>query len=77
MWDVIELERGEIRIQDRPATATRQLFVVKDKEARRVDIPGRFLSRLVDLKNYNEMTDQIPYVVLDDRQYRTSVKKMA
>jgi len=75
MWDDIDLKRGEIRIQDRPAATTRPPFVVKDKEARRVDIPGRCLHLLVDLKDYNKMTDQTPYVVLDDKHYRTAVNK--
>ncbi len=75
MWEDVNFEKGEIRIQDHPATPTKPPFVVKDKEARRVDIPDHCLRLLVDLKNYNEITDQTPYVILDDRQYRTAVKK--
>jgi hypothetical protein len=30
---------------------------------------------LVDLKNYNEITDQTLYVILDNKQYRTAVTK--
>jgi len=66
---------GEVRVFNRPATRDRPPFSVKDKEARRIHIPQRCLELLLDLKAYNEITDQTPYVVLDRRQYQTALAK--
>jgi integrase len=68
-------EKAEIRIEDRPATTTRPPFVVKDKESRRVPVPEHLLNLLVDLKSYNDLIDQTPYVALNEQHYRTAVNK--
>lgn len=70
-----QVKEAEIRIQSRPATATKPPFVVKDKEARTIPIPKYCLDLLIDLKTYNDMTDQSPYVVLNEQQYKTVRKK--
>jgi len=69
------VREAEIKIQSRPATATTPPFVVKDKEARTIPVPKLCLALLIDLKSYNEMTDQTPYVVLNEQQYRTVLRK--
>jgi len=66
---------GEVRIFNRSATPGQPPFSVKDKESRRIHIPQRCLELLLDLKAYNELTDQTPYVVLDHRQYQTVTAK--
>ena len=68
---------GEVHIVNRPATAALPPFSVKDKESRRIHIPRRCLELLMDLKGYNDMTDQTPYVVLDQKQVQTVLAKWA
>ncbi len=75
MWEDVDFEKAEVRVEDRPATHTRPPFVVKDKEARRIGIPDEALSLLLDLKAYNDLTDQTPYVALTEAQYKTAVRK--
>jgi hypothetical protein len=67
MWDDVDLDQAEIRIESSPATATRPPSVAKNKEARRVSIPKHCPDLLVDLKAYNELTDRTPCVVLDEQ----------
>lgn len=75
MWNDIDFDKGDIRIESRPATAENPPFVVKDKEARQVPMPEHLLNLLVDLKSYNDATDQTPYVALTEQQHQTAVKK--
>jgi integrase len=75
MWEDVDFEKAEVRVEDRPATHTRPPFVVKDKEARRIGIPEEALSLLLDLKAYNDLTDQTTYVALTEAQHKTAVKK--
>jgi integrase len=75
MWEDIDFGKAEVRIEDRPSTHTRPPFVVKDKEARRIGIPDEALSLLIDLKAYNDLTDQTPYVALTEGQHQTAVRK--
>ncbi len=70
-----EVAEGIVRIDNRPATATEPPFSVKDKEARKIHIPQRCLELLLDLKAYNEITDQTSYVVLDHGQHQTMTAK--
>ncbi len=66
---------GTVCIDNRPATTTEPPFYVKDKESRKISIPRRCLDLLIDSKTYNEVTDQSPYVVLDQGQYQTMTAK--
>lgn len=66
---------GEVVILNRPPTTDYPPFYVKDRESRQVRIPQRCLELLIDLRDYNAMTDQTPYVVLDRRQYETMAAK--
>ena len=75
MWNDIDFKKAEIRIEDRPATTTRRPFVVKDTESRRVPVPEHLLNLLVDVKSYNDLPDQTPYVALNEKHYRTAVNK--
>jgi integrase len=68
---------GEVHIVNRPASEDMPPFSVKDKEARRIQIPRRCLELLMDLRGYNEITDQTPYVALDQGQYQTLKAKWA
>jgi integrase len=74
-WQYIDFENAVVRINNRPATAILPSFSVKDAESRTVPVPQHCLDILIDLKNYNDATDQTPYVVLDDRQYQTVMAK--
>jgi len=75
MWDDIDFHKAEIRIENRRGTTTTPPFMVKDKETRRLPAPEHLLHLLVDLKSYNEVTDQAPYVSLNEQQYHTAVNK--
>ena len=70
-----QIAEATVHVYNRPATATEPPFSVKDKEERRLHVPARCRELLLDLKAYNEMTDQTPYVVLDRRQYQTMTAK--
>ena len=80
-WDNIRITTtangyvGEVLILNRPGTDDRPPFHIKDREYRKIRIRQRCLDLLLDLKAYNEMTDQTPYVVLDQGQYRTMTAK--
>lgn len=56
---------------NRPATTEQPPFYVKGRESRQIRIPQHCMALLIDLKDYNAMTDQTPYVVLDRGQYET------
>jgi integrase len=66
---------GEVHIVNRPGTENSPPFHIKDRESREIRIPQRCLEFLLDLRAYNEMTDQSPYVVLDQGQYLTLAAK--
>ncbi len=70
-----QIKEAEIKIQSRPATAATPPFMVKDKGARTIPVPKHCLDLLIDLKTYNAVTDQTPYVVLHEQQYKTVHKK--
>jgi len=74
-WADVDFEKGEIRISNRPGTATMPPFHVKDYEARTIALPKHTQNILEDLKTYNEATDQTPCVLLDDRRYKTVLTK--
>jgi integrase len=69
--DGVDSFTGEVAILNRPATADHPPFYVKDRESRQIRLPQRCLELLVDLRDYNAMTDESPYVVLDRGQYET------
>jgi len=69
------IKEADIRIESRPATLLNPPFVVKDKEARTIPVPKHCVDLLIDLKSYNDMTEQTPYVVLNEQQYKTVVAK--
>lgn len=75
MWNDIDFDKAEIRIESRPANTERPPFMVKDKEARRVTMPEYLLNLLADLKTYNDVIDQTPYVAINEQQYKTVVNK--
>jgi len=70
-----QIAEATVHVYNQPATATEPPFSVKDKEERRLHVPARCREPLLDLKAYNEMTDQTPYIVLDRRQYQTMTAK--
>lgn len=72
-WNDIDFETGEVRIQNRPATATMPPFYVKDYEARRIPIPKHTLDILTQLQT--KAPEGIPYVLLSERQYKTVMAK--
>jgi len=74
-WSDIDVDAGEVRIRNRPETGKHPGFRVKDAEARNIPIPQHCLNLLADLKAYNDVTDQTPYVALNERQYNTLLRK--
>jgi len=74
-WKDVNFVNHEIKIDNRSATTIFPPFFVKDAESRAVPIPKHCLEILIDLKVYNDATDQTPYVVLNDSQYQTVLVK--
>lgn len=74
-WTDVDFEARELTVQDHPSTTTRPPFAVKDFEARTIPIAKHCLKLLVDLRTYNSATDQTPYVLLDESQYKTVIAK--
>ena len=74
-WGAVDFKNATVKIDNCPATATLPPFQVKDAESRTVPIPRYCLDILIDLKSYNDATDQTPYVALNDAQYRTIENK--
>lgn len=77
-WDNIDFaagKHGEVRIYNHPPTATLPPFNIKDYEERIIPLPKFVADILVDLKTYNEATDDTPYVVLNEQQYKTLLAK--
>jgi len=74
-WTCLDFDAAEVKIQNRPAAGKHPPFFVKDAEARTIPVPQHCLNILADLKGYNDMTDETPYVALDGGQYRTAVAK--
>ncbi|MFC1780987.1 tyrosine-type recombinase/integrase [Planctomycetota bacterium] len=75
MWEDIDFENGEVRIENRPASDTLPPFSIKDYESRRIPLPKHTRDILSDLKAYNEIIDRTPYVVLDEQRYKTVLAK--
>lgn len=74
-WHDIDFENGEVHIRNRKGTAATPEFYIKDYEQRIVKLPRVTIDILEDLRTYNELTDQTPYVSLDRRQYETATAK--
>lgn len=74
-WSDIDFGTREVRVQNHRATETLPPFFVKDTEARTIPIPKHCLDMLEDLKAYNDVTDQTPYVLFDERQYKAMLAK--
>jgi len=66
---------GEVLILNRPGTDDRPPFHIKDRESRQIRVPRHCLDLLIDLKAYNDMTDETPYIVLGAGQYATLLAK--
>lgn len=71
MWPNIDFDKAMVEIKDHPETDTEPPFHVKDHEDREIPIPRFALTILENLRAYNDMTDQSPYVCLSEGQYRT------
>lgn len=71
MWHNIDFGAATVKIKDRPGSETEPPFHVKDHEGREIPIPQFALRILEDLRAYNEVTDQSPYVCLSEGQYET------
>ncbi|HUW19447.1 MAG TPA: tyrosine-type recombinase/integrase [Sedimentisphaerales bacterium] len=74
-WGDIDFNGREVTIQNQAAADGRPPFFVKDYETRTIPIPEQCLNLLIDLRLYNEQTDETPYVLLDERQYRQVLVK--
>jgi len=74
-WDDIDLHNRELRIRNRQGKPDVPEFCIKDYEQRTITLPENTAALLEDLKAYNELTDQTPYVCLDRQQYDTAVRK--
>lgn len=68
-WNDVDLNKGEVRIQNRPATAILPPFFVKDADARTVPIPRHTCNILSSL--YEQRPKGVPYVVLTGREHHT------
>jgi len=75
LWTDIDFEAFELRIRNHPAEGKHPPFHVKDYEARSIPIPQHCLDILTDLRAYNEVTEQTPYIALNERQYKTLLAK--
>ena len=69
----IDFDKGEVRIENRPATSTNPPFDVKDHEARRIPLPKHTLDILTELQAH--VPERIPYILLNERMYRNVVAK--
>lgn len=75
-WNSINIEVGEVKIENRSATANLPPFQIKDHEDRTIPLPKHTLEILEDLRTYSVATDeQTPYVLLEKRHYETVVAK--
>lgn len=75
-WDDVDFQVGEIRIRNRPGTATSPPFHIKDYEAREIGIPNHTINILIDLKTYYEATnEETPYVLLNKQKFETVITK--
>ena len=72
----VNFKVGEVKIENRLATATLLPFRIKDYEARTIPLPKHTLEILEDLKTYSEATDeQTLYVLLEKCHYETVIAK--
>jgi integrase len=75
-WKNIDFEAGEVKIENRPATANLPPFRIKDHEAWTIPLLRHTLEILEDLKAYAEAADEkTPYVLLEKRHFETVVAK--
>ncbi len=76
LWTDIDYEKRQVKVQNRPGTATMPPFEIKDKDSRIVDLPQQSIDILEDLYTYCKATQtKSPYIVLDKEQYeRVKVK---
>jgi integrase len=76
IWTDLDLDRRQIKIQRRPATATMPPFEIKDKDSRIIDLPEETIHILEDLATYYEGTEtKSPYIVLDKEQWERAKAK--
>jgi integrase len=69
-------EAGDVKIENRPATAALPPFKIKDYETRTVPLPRHTIEILADLRTYLSATDeQTPYVLLEKRSFETVCAK--
>jgi integrase len=77
-WDDIDIEAARLKVRNKRETPSLPPFEVKANASRRsIPIPQHTVDILTDLKAYNEMTDNSPYVVLDNGQCQTLRVKWA
>lgn len=68
---ILEGANPQVKVEDRRATEDIPPFLVKDHEARSIDMPRACVEILENLQAYNEMTDNTPFVCLDRDQFET------
>ena len=77
-WDNINFdasEHGEVTVYNQPPTTTTPPFNIKNYEERTIPLPKFVADILIDLKMYNEATDNTPYMALNEQQHKTLVAK--
>jgi len=73
-WSDIDFEVGEVRIRVKAGTAKMPPFKPKTRQSiRSIPVIKHTLAILAGL--YNEVPEQVPYVLLSKRQYRTAIEK--
>lgn len=73
MWSDVDFETGEVRIQNRPATAKLPLFHIKNGKPRVIQLSRHTLDILTAWQA--EQPEGIPYILLDQRQYDAVLSK--
>ncbi|MFC1765878.1 tyrosine-type recombinase/integrase [Planctomycetota bacterium] len=68
---ILDGVRSRVKVKDRAVKGDIPPFLVKDYEAREVDMPRACVEILENLQAYNEMTDDTPFVCLDRSRFET------
>jgi integrase len=72
-WTDIDFDSGRMNIQNREGTDKMPPFLIKDHEARFVQLPKHTIDLLV--KYQNEAPENVPYILLKEERYNLVLKK--
>jgi integrase len=73
-WADIDVERAEVKIDNRHGTRTLPAFFVKDHEKRVIPLPKQTVDLLVDYQQ-TQAPEGVPYILLSKERYQRILKR--